>query len=379
MKSVVYAFPISHHFRKPFHELLRTRLRSAGIQYNYIYSCHDRDGRSDTVPISWGSEVPTLALPGTNLMYQCAIRSTWQPDLVILQQENALLSNHVIQFLRRARGRRVAFFGHGRNFQSLRANPYSELLKRRLLANVDWFFAYTESSSVAVQEAGFPAERITVFNNTIDTRSIEDERGRLLPHEQATLRKTIFGGSRNIAAYVGGLYDLKRLPFLLRSAVQIRAAIPDFHLIVIGSGPLQHLVQQAAGEFDWVHYLGPLFGQEKTRFVSLAKTLLMPGLVGLAIIDSFAYRVPLVTTHVPYHSPEYSYLNHGRNGWSVTSAEDPGAFAHAVVAILRDEALRDRLVKGCELSASIYTLENMVERFSNGVLGALSFPTERPH
>jgi hypothetical protein len=40
----------------------------------------------------------------------------------------------------------------------------------------------------------------------------------------------------------------------------------------------------------------------------LSKLVLMPGLVGLAVLDASALEVPLVTTAVPYHTPELTTL-----------------------------------------------------------------------
>jgi L-malate glycosyltransferase len=40
--------------------------------------------------------------------------------------------------------------------------------------------------------------------------------------------------------------------------------------------------------------------------------MLMPGLVGLAVLDAFADGIPRVTTVIEYHSPEIEYLVPGR-------------------------------------------------------------------
>lgn len=70
--------------------------------------------------------------------------------------------------------------------------------------------------------------------------------------------------------------------------------------------------------------------------------------------------------------PELAYLRHGVNG--IMTVNDVGAYRSAVVALLRDEAERVRLGSGCRLSAERYTLENMVQRFAEGITNCLQTP-----
>ena len=124
----------------------------------------------------------------------------------------------------------------------------------------------------------------------------------------------------------------------------MREAVPDFHLLIIGGGPDAGIAEAAAAELPWVHYVGPKLGAEKTALASLGRVFLMPGLVGLGVLDSFAYGTPMVTTDVPYHSPEIDYLRHGENGLIV--ADDVRTYAEAVTELLTDEAWRLQLRRG---------------------------------
>jgi glycosyltransferase involved in cell wall biosynthesis len=83
-------------------------------------------------------------------------------------------------------------------------------------------------------------------------------------------------------------------------------------------------------------------------------------------VDSFALRTPLVTTHWPLHSPEFEYLQDGRN--SLIVAGDPEGYAEGVVRALSDPALLERLRQGCVADADRYTIEGMSRRFADGVL-----------
>jgi glycosyltransferase involved in cell wall biosynthesis len=311
---------------------------------------------------------------GRRLAYQCAYRSCRSADLVLLQQQNNLLFNYQIQVKRRLLSQRIAFVGHGRNFQSNDTNGVAERFKRMWSRRADWWFAYTERCARIVERFGFPSERITVFNNAIDINGMQAERASITAQEITELRDRMFGGSRNVGLYVGGLYPEKRTGFLLEAAAQVRSQISDFNLIVIGGGPDSGDVTAAAARSPWIHFLGPKFGREKALYAAASQVLLMPGLVGLGVLDSFAYRTPLITTDYPFHSPEVDYLKHDENGWMVRPYMDVRAYSDAIVALLQDDSLHARLVRGAEASAREFTIEAMVTRFAEGIMRALQAP-----
>ena len=378
-KRVAYVFPVSHRFRAPFHEHLRALLDARGVDYDYVHTDAEPGGKGDTAPIAWGSRTRMIPLPlgRGKLAYQAAFRASWDADLVIIQQETLLLGNYPIQILRRLAGRRVAFFGHGKNFQAANPNSVGERFKRFYSRHADWWFAYTDLSADIVATTGFPRERITVFKNAIDTTAIRQQKASIAPDEMDAVRRDRFGGSANIGVYIGGLYDHKRVPFLLEAARAVRAEVPDFQLIVIGGGPDAHLVQAAAEAAPWVHALGPLFGREKTLMASLGKVFLMPGLVGLGVLDSFAYGTPMVTCDLPFHSPEIDYLKDGVNGVMVRNADSVADYAAAVARILRDDGYRAMLTANAASAIGDYTIEAMAERFADGVMQALASPPNR--
>lgn len=376
MKSptVSYVFPRSHKFRAPFHEHLRRRLAENGVEYRYIYSDVPKNyTKNDTFDIPWAVRVPLrqIRLKRIKLEYQSAFNEVKNDDLVILQQENGLLGNYPILLHRWFSGKSVAFFGHGKNFQS-DGKGLAEKFKVLWSRRASWWFAYTERCADIVKGMGFPAERITVFNNSVDTSSIEKSKARLDFAVQSALRTQLVGGSRNVAVYVGGIYDHKRIPFLLSAAEEIRQIVPDFHLLIIGAGEQANIVQEAAARLEWIHYLGPKFGDEKTQLVSLANVFLMPGLVGLAVLDAFAYGTPMVTTNLDYHSPEIDYLKDGINGVIVKPSDDVSVYAAAVARVLVDDDYREQLKAGGAASVLEYSIENMAERFATGVLQALA-------
>lgn len=359
---------ISRH-RLPFYEALRDELMARNLELELVhghFAPWDRE-KGDLATVPWARVIRNRVLPigGKEIYWQPALFLLRGYDLVIVEQANRLLINYLLQLCRIPLGFKLAYWGHGKDFQNTDKEGWRQRFKAFYTRHVDWWFAYTDLSRQLVQECGMPVDRITVVQNSADTDVIKNALENLnsTQLDQARLDSGI--SSENIAVYCGGLYQNKRISFLLEAARRIREQVPDFEFLVIGNGPDAELVEQHAKKWPWLHYLGPLFGADRVAYMKLAKIQLMPGAVGLGIVDSFLLEVPLVTTDIGIHGPEISYLQHQVNG--LKTGDDLQTYADAASNLLRDESLLTTLRSGCEQAATVYTVENMVTNFAEGI------------
>jgi len=362
-------------YRYSFYENLRNRLLDEGVELVLIYGQPGANDRlkGDAVEIPWGIKLKNRILHTvrTELYWQPAMKYIRDADLVIVEQANKLLLNYYLILMNIIGRKKIAFWGHGKNFQSTSRNKTSELIKKWISSKVSWWFAYTEKCAQIVRENGFPADQITVVQNAIDTKNLIAARKKITTEQINELKKALHIRGSNVGLYVGAMYNERKLDFLLESCNLIRSYIQDFEMIFIGKGKDQKSVENMAQENQWVHYVGPKFDDEKIPYFALANVFLMPGSVGLAILDCFALGVPLITTEDPDHGPEMEYLKNGVNGIMVQDAYKPDQYAQAVSQILKDKGLYKSLIDGCKKSAGKYTLEQMVENFTQGVLKAI--------
>jgi glycosyltransferase involved in cell wall biosynthesis len=375
---VVFLTAALPQYRVPFHEGVRARLAAAGIQYDLIFGqpVKYEATKGDFASLSWGISIINryMKIGPFTAVWQPALRETLKSDLLIIGQENRLVINYVLQTLRTFRQGKLALWGHGRNFQAEPGRGLSEGWKRFWAIRCDWWFGYTEETRRIVQRYGFPTDRITVFNNAIDTSELRLVAAEINDSQLIALRSRLGIGPGPVGIYVGGLYDHKRIDFLVEAAVEVRRRISDFVLIVVGSGSDRWKMEAAAATHPWIRYMGPRFGREKVELLRLGQVFLMPGLVGLAILDCAAVGIPIVTTAYPYHSPEIAYLKPGHNGVVVQEWRSVPAYADAVVSVLHDDVARAGMVAGAKNVAASYGIERMVQCFSDGVIAALSSP-----
>lgn len=223
-----------------------------------------------------------------------------------------------------------------------------------------------------LHDSGFDARRITDVQNAIDTTSLASHYNAVDEAALETTRAELGFHGKNLLIYCGGMYTEKRLPFLLSSLDILRMNILDLEIVFIGSGPQAHLIEAFCLQRQWAKYLGPKFDMERVKYFKLAKLQVMPGLVGLAVLDSFALRVPIVTTSEALHSPEIAYLENGKNGLIVSCANDPECYAISLAGLLLDSVRLAAMQSACSDAAMKFTVANMAQRFTDGIEQALS-------
>lgn len=129
----------------------------------------------------------------------------------------------------------------------------------------------------------------------------------------------------------------------------VRREFPDAEFVIAGFGPPQRLLQLAQDDpgtkvTGFVDDTDELY---KSATVFVAPILTGGGII-VKVLDALAAGAPVVTT---------SFGNEGigaRPGEDLLVADDPETFASAVIALLRDEALRMRLSK----SGSAFVTDN---------------------
>ena len=361
-------------YRIPFFDKLHRHLATVGIRLQVIYGnpTSSESLRNDGAVLPWGLPIRFAYLRfGTAFLVipTTSAEAAKGCDLLIVPHENSMVWAYLTRVLRPSCRGQVAFWGHGKNFQSTQDELLGEKVRAWTSRRVGWWFAYTERSVLHLTAEGVPSDRITCLNNATDTTEIVCWRAGLEEAEIEALRLDLGLCGENVAVYLGSLHSDKRIDFLLLAADRLHAQTQNFELLIIGDGPLRGDVRKFAASRTWCKWVGAKRGRDKVLHLHLGKVILNPGMVGLSILDSFAMRIPMVTTDCGTHSPEIAYLESGVNG--IMCANEIAAFVDSVVTILSNAGLREQLAKGCEASCSRYSLESMVENFRDGVVRAL--------
>lgn len=372
MKKVAIIQRTLVQYRREFFDGLKNALAEEGVELTLIYGKQNSEEglKNDEVELEWSKYVPNKEIKFGNrtLIWQPCLQELKDKDLIVVESANKLILNYLLMAQRRLFNVRLCFWGHGRNRQD-NANSFANQFKYLFLKQCDWWFAYTSGVKDFLIEKGYPGEQITIVQNAIDTQFIQQEYAQITDLEVAELKEELSIEGEQVGIFCGGIYPEKRIDFLLEACLKIKQEVPNFQMIFIGSGVDASKITQAAARHSWIHYVGPKFGKDRVKYFKISALFLMPGLVGLGILDAFALETPIVTTHYEFHSPEIEYLEQGKNGLIVDNTIDH--YSQAVTQLLLSGDYKQMLVN-CRDSAKKYTIETMVENFKTGILKALN-------
>jgi L-malate glycosyltransferase len=362
------------HYRLPFFETLKQQLSDRGYSLQLAYGKPTKAEitKDDAGFLPWAASLDTTYFARGKLCWQPFGELLKDASMVVMGAENKLLYNLYVQMA--SHDIRVALWGHGGNLQGSHSS-WRERFKRLMARQADWWFAYTELSLPLIEKSGFPRNRITVVNNSIDTVELAAQRGAVEVEGLSRLNHGLGLDGACVGLFVGSLYPEKRIGFMLKAVREIRKRVPNFQFLVIGDGVQKELVQQFCDVNPWAHYLGVQKGQDKVNAIALSRVMINPGAVGLGILDAFVCGVPMVTTDCGLHGPEIAYLANGENGLMTSNTLE--AYVSAVAQLLQDDIKLTQLKGGCAMSAMRYTITNMSRNFSDGVEQCLASPPFR--
>ncbi len=365
-------------YRREFYERLRRDLDDRGIALTLVHGqpVGEDAVKADSVRLPWATEIHNrvLDIHGKQLVWQPAWQQVRRSELVIVEQASKLPLNFLLLTAQKLGGPRVALWGHGVNMQAdgRILTSAAEAVKRRTMRAAHWFFAYTDGVAQTVRAAGFPADRITVMQNALDTEALRRWYLEATEAEVDAVRAHHGIVGAHVGLYVGALYRGKRLDFLVEASLHTREVVSDFELVIAGTGPEAAAVEAAARRHPWIHAVGAVFGRDKALLGRICDLMLMPDLVGLAVLDAFALETPMVTTEAAYdRSPEIEYLRDGVNGLVVRDDPSAQAYGKAMADLLTDSLRLDDFKEGCRRSTGRYTVSEMSARCVQGIVAAL--------
>lgn len=371
--------PYLPHYRIEFFQRLSADLWDRGIELVVAHGDPhgDQAVRADKTSLEGAVHLRqhTVRLGSRTLVCRSLDGLAQRSDALVLEQALHNLESYPLLFSPR-RSRPVAMWGHTYTCLRTGSRP-QKAATAAVTRRARWFFAYTPTGAAHLASVGFPSERITTVYNSVDTLALKAARQKVGEEGVRAFRDRYRLAAGRTAVYLGGLDTPKRTAFLLSAAALVAQRLPGFRLLVAGDGAQRHLVEEAAVRNEEIVYLGNVFRDHERALIGAAGDVMMaPGAVGLCAVVSFAIKTPIITVPWPSHGPEFEYLQHGRN--ALFSSNDVDSFAQTVAETLCDTELLNRLTKGCEEDAEIYTLANSTARFANGVEQMLASDGRHP-
>lgn len=281
----------------------------------------------------------------------------YRPDVIITAGGGNIFNNLLIAMYASLTRTPVICWSLG----MLKGRRYTGLAKLYRKAVV-WFERFSDAllgySTRAIQyfhDAGHPPEKCFLAVNCLDTDKIFFDIQRVEPAVPA-LRNRLGLENTRVVLFVGAMEPNKRLERLIRAFYEVATDLPDLRLLLVGDGSARKDAESLVTELgleDRVLFTGRVLEDVATYF-QLASAFVLPGLGGLAMIESMAHGVPVICGTCD--GTEEDYIIDGVNGFRFNDQQSEGEIvreiAEHLMALLSCEekrhamssAARDRIL-----------------------------------
>jgi glycosyltransferase involved in cell wall biosynthesis len=230
--------------------------------------------------------------------------------------------------------------------------PASEAIRRSMLSACDHYLSYTEISTRSLFKVGYEATRITTLNNAVE---------QIAAPEEAMNAQRVPGQM----LFVASLVEDKEPLAAVAIADRLRSIAQGTTLHIVGDGPLRNQCEQAASSREWVDYHGTQRGPQLRDLALSSDMAIIPGRVGLAILEMASAGLPMATSAASLHGAEIAYLKDGVNG--VFLDRNINLAAKEIAALLTDRPAVERMRNEAIGTARMHTVQDMAANFSAGV------------
>jgi len=147
----------------------------------------------------------------------------------------------------------------------------------------------------------------------------------------------------------------KGFRYLLRAFPLVREQFPDARLLVVGRGDTRRYQDfLESRDVRGVEFAGYIDNDELPRYYKSCDLFCAPSTkgesFGLILLEAMASGRPVVASRIPGYT---GVVEHGRDGWLVTP-QDPTALALALVRLLADRELRNKIAAAGQRTARRY-------------------------
>jgi glycosyltransferase involved in cell wall biosynthesis len=285
---------VVQHYRLPLFRLLKQRFHNRfalfADQTGFSASHKGTSSANDLI-----TPVRNIPLLGGRLLWQTGcFRQRVRADLLVVSFNLRILSNYPILFTRWLLKKPSLLWGHitGRSSLTTRFGFLQLLFAKGLMC-------YTDSQCELFHRL-HPRLKISTFSAPNSCVAQADCWRIAQPEQQI----------RDIV-YVGRLIEDKKPQLLLEGFIQARKLgwLPSHtRLVLVGSGPMEQKLRQTAQNSacaNSVVFTGHVDTIDRLREIySTAFCSINPGYIGLLVIQSYAFGVPVFAAQDEFHSPE---------------------------------------------------------------------------
>jgi glycosyltransferase involved in cell wall biosynthesis len=299
-----------------------------------------------------------------------AVTPAVRADVAVLLLNPRVLTMWVILLARRVLRRRTVLWGHAwpREGRESRTDRLRGTMRRL----ADTLIVYTDTEARELRAHMRDPDVVAAPNSLYSAAELDEL--------MSALGEESFHAPPSDFVCTGRLIEAKKPALLLEAFVVAEPDLPDdTRLVFIGDGPLREPLEsraEDAGLASRVRFLGHVNdARSLAAAYATAMVAVSPGYVGLSLIQSLGFGVPMLIARDEPHAPEVEAAV-DLDAVSFFPSDSTQALAEALVAQAAARAeIRARRAELASLVRSRYTIDAMVE----GFVAALDPATRRTY
>ena len=267
----------------------------------------------------------------------------------------------------------VVLWGHG---YSKHESKLSLILRDFVgkCANALVFYDYNSLDNFKIRNKKTPL--LTCAPNTIDTTEINNaiEYWKSRPDDLLNFKFVNSLIDTTNIIYIGRFFPENNLVFLLNQMPNVLLKRPNTKLILIGKiNTHANSLMKLASDLNITNsiiFAGELYNEiDIAPFMLCSKFFCYPDNIGLSLIHSFAYNLPVLTSdNIKSHNPEIFYLENGKNGLLYKHANNEDFLYKALYFLESD--IHDYNINCKKTIKYNCSVDNMINGFEEAIVGS---------
>ncbi len=170
------------------------------------------------------------------------------------------------------------------------------------------------------------------------------------------------GKDKKVILFLGRVAEEKSIDVLMDSMPDIFKDYPNVVFVVVGDGPGKKSLEEQASKLniaDKVIFTGKVPWNEVPKYYNIGDVFVNASITetqGLTFVEAMAAGLPIVAKYAPNLS---EFIKDGKNGILVRRNSD---FKHAIINILEDKKLGNKLIDNGYITAKEYSIEEFGDK-----------------
>lgn len=284
-----------------------------------------------------------------------------KPDVIFSLLSTTNVTVILAKLLSRVKSRLV-ISEHTHPSENLKNEPYgfiTRLLIKRFYPKADKIISVSNGIKTDLtKNFNIPEGKITVIYNPVDLDNIK-----MLSEEDVD--HPWFQEETPVIVSAGRLTKEKGFPYLLKAFSILRKSNTCCRLLIIGDGEeKKKLVEMAndSGYKEDIEFLG--FQKNPFKYMARSSLFVLSSIFegfGNVIIEAMALGLPVISTDCPSGPSE---IIEDRENGLLVPVRDEYALSEAILEVLTNKELRDKLVRKAKARAESFALDRIINYYT---------------